>query len=158
MTIRKARPKDREIIRHLHQAVFDYEAVHGDPYQDTAFPNTDVAQQFYDWVVTQTNGHLGYVFEEEGTVKGYVSLRVQHPDEYNYRKGLCILQLQTMAVAEQYRDQGIGRQLVEHAKAVAKDLGFSHMRVVALAQNDRARHLYRDCGFHEQEIIHEVVV
>lgn len=102
------------------------------------------------------NGHFGYVYEEEGVIKGYMSLRVQNPDEYNYRKNLSILQLQTIAVDEQYRGHGVGRQLLNHAKEVAKELGFSHLRVVALAKNDRARHLYRDCGFHEQEIIHEI--
>jgi ribosomal protein S18 acetylase RimI-like enzyme len=156
--IRKAEPRDRDVIQALHQSVIDFEKDECDSYQDQQFPETDAAQNFYDFVVTEQNGHFGYVFEEDGIVKGYVSLRVQNPLEYNYRKGLSILQLQTMSVDEKFRGQGIGRQLVNHAKIVARDLGFSHMRVVALAQNDRARHLYRECGFYEQEIIHEVEV
>ena len=158
MTIRKAEPKDRDIIQALHQSVFDFEKEVGDAYQDTAFPQTAIAQEFYNAIVHELNGHFGYVFEEDGVVKGYVSLRVQNPSEYSHRKGLSILQLQTISVDELFRGQGIGRQLVNHAKQMAKDLGFSHMRVVALAKNDRARHLYRECGFHEQEIIHEVEV
>ncbi len=156
--IRKAEPKDRQVIQALHQSVIDFEKDECDPYQDQQFPETDAAQNFYDFVVNEQNGHFGYVFEEEGVVKGYVSLRVQNPAEYNYRKGLSILQLQTMGVDEHCRGQGIGRQLVNHTKQVAKDLGFSHLRVVALAKNDRARYLYRNCGFHEQEIVHEVEV
>jgi ribosomal protein S18 acetylase RimI-like enzyme len=156
--IRKAEPKDRGDIQRLHQSVFDYEFEYADPYQDTDFPNYDIAQFFYDNIVNEMNGHFGYVFDEERIIKGYVSLRVQNPTEYNHRKNLSILQLQTIGVDESYRGQGIGRQLVNHAKQVAKDLGFSHMRVVALAKNDRARHLYKECGFHEQEIIHEVEV
>ncbi len=154
--IRKAEPKDREIIQKLNQQIFDFEFEICDPYEDIDFPSSDVGQKFFDDVVNEMNGHFGFVFEEDNIVKGYVSLRVQNPVEYNYRKGLSILQLQTMGVDEACRGQGIGRQLVAHVKHIAMDLGFSHLRVVALAKNDRARHLYKECGFHEQEIIHEV--
>jgi len=154
--IRKAEPKDKGAIQHLNQGIFDFEVVHCDPTENTNFPTSEIGQNFFDDVTYSLNGHFGYVFEDEDIVKGYVSLRVVTKYEYNHRKGISILQLQTLGVDERFRNEGIGRALVNHAKSVAKDLGFSHLKVVALAKNDRARHLYKECGFNEYEIHHEM--
>jgi ribosomal protein S18 acetylase RimI-like enzyme len=156
MPIRQAEPKDFDDIQRLYQTVLDFEHENGDQFQDKNFPNSDTANKFYANIVNAINGHIGYVFEEDSIVKGYVSLRVQDPSEYVHRKNISILQLQTMGVDERYRNQGIGKRLVEYSKQVAKDMGFTHFRVVSLAENSRARHLYKQCGFHEQEIIHEM--
>jgi len=156
MPIRKTQPKDRGNIQSLYQDMLHYEVTNGDALIDVGFPLSDTGQKFFDDIVNAQNGHFGYVFEDEGMIKGYVSLRVQDPCEYVHRKNISILQLQTLSVDKQYQGQGIGQQLIEYAKTIAKELGFSHLRVVALAENKHARHVYKACGFHEQEIVHEV--
>jgi|GEM_PF-2913084 len=156
MIIRQAEPKDKIYIQSLNQEIFDYEVDNGDDLIDVTFPSSDQGQQFFNDIVNGQNGHFGYVFEDENIIKGYVSLRVQNPLEYVHRKGLAILQLQTLGVDKNYRGQGIAKHLINHAKTVAKELGFSHLRAVALAGNTHARHVYKTCGFHEQEIVHEV--
>lgn len=154
--IRKANPTDFNDIQILNQGVFDFEKETSDPYTNTSFPSSDIGQQFYSDIVNEKGGHFGYVYEEDGIIKGYASLRVQNKNEYIHRKDVAILQLQTLGIDEQYRNQGIGKDLIEHSKQVAKDLGFSHLHVVATANNAHARHVYISCGFKEFEIVHEV--
>ena len=156
--IRKATPDDFDDIQRLNQGVFDFEKETSDPYTDTSFPSSAVGQQFYSDIVNEKGGHFGYVYEEDDIVKGYMSLRVQNPSEYVHRRDIAVLQLQTLGVDAQYRNQSIGKQLVEYAKHVAKDLGFSHLQVIATAANANARHVYTSCGFKEFEIVHEVEV
>ena len=156
MAIRKAERKDKASIQSLYQDMLHYECEKGDALIDIDFPLSDTGQKFFDDIVNAHNGHFGYVFEDAGMIKGYVSLRVQDPMEYVHRKDISILQLQTLSVDKKYQGQGIGRQLIEYTKTIAKELGFSHLRVVALAGNEYARYVYQSCGFHEQEIVHEV--
>ncbi len=156
MPIRQAEPRDFDDIQRLNQQIFDFEVNNGDSFEDINYPRSESGQNFFNNIVNAINGHIGYVFEDDGLIKGYVSLRVQDPSEYVHRRNIAILQLQTMGVDEKYRNQGIGKQLIENAKQTAKNMGFTHFRVVALAGNSRARHLYKQCGFHEQEIIHEM--
>jgi ribosomal protein S18 acetylase RimI-like enzyme len=154
--IRKATPTDFDDIQRLNQEVFDFEKETSDPHTDTSFPTSDIGQQFYSDIVNEKGGHFGYVYEEDDVIKGYVSLRVQNPNEYIHRTDVAILQLQTLGIDTKYRNQGIGKQLIEHVKQVAKDLGFSHLHVVATANNAHARHVYTSCGFKEFEIVHEM--
>lgn len=154
--IRKATQTDFDDIQRLNQEVFDFEKETSDSHTDTSFPTSDVGQQFYSDIVNEKGGHFGYVYEDNNIVKGYVSLRVQNQNEYIHRTDVAILQLQTLGVDAQYRNQGIGKKLVEYSKQVAKDLGFSHLHVVATANNAHARHVYTSCGFKEFEIVHEV--
>lgn len=156
MSIRDAEPKDRDDIERLNQEIFNYEVENCDPTEDINFPQTDVGQNFFNDIVNKTNGHFGYVFDDNNIIKGYVSLRVVTEEEYNHRQGISLLQLQTLGIDENFRNQKIGSALVSHAKAVAKELGFSHLKVASLAKNTHARHLYKKCGFEELEIHHEI--
>ena len=111
---------------------------------------------FISIFVNEKGGHFGYVYEEDDVIKGYASLRVQNQNEYIHRTNVVILQLQTLGIDAKYRNQGIGKDLIEHSKQVAKELGFSHLHVVATANNTHARHVYTSCGFTEFEIVHEI--
>lgn len=156
--IRKAIQSDFDDIQRLNQEVFDFEKETSDPHTDTSFPTSDIGQQFYSDIVNEKGGHFGYVYEEESIIKGYVSLRVQNQNEYIHRRDVTVLQLQTLGIDEKYRNQGIGKELVQYSKKIAKYLGFSHLHVVARVDNTHARHVYTSCGFKEFEIVHEVEV
>jgi ribosomal protein S18 acetylase RimI-like enzyme len=54
-----------------------------------------------------------------------------------------------LAVDAEYRGQGIGRQLIEHALAYFRSLGLPYARIETLEQNPIGQKLYPDLGFQE---------
>ncbi len=54
-----------------------------------------------------------------------------------------------LAVDAEFRGQGIGRQLIDHALAHFRSLGLSHARIETLAQNEVGKTLYPSMGFEE---------
>jgi ribosomal protein S18 acetylase RimI-like enzyme len=54
-----------------------------------------------------------------------------------------------IALAPEYRGQGLGRLLIEHALAHFRASGLTHAKIETLAQNAVGNHLYRELGFVE---------
>ena len=54
-----------------------------------------------------------------------------------------------IAIAPEFRGQGLGRLLIEHALAHFRASGLTHAKIETLAQNAVGNHLYRDLGFVE---------
>jgi ribosomal protein S18 acetylase RimI-like enzyme len=54
-----------------------------------------------------------------------------------------------LAVAASHRNQGLGRQLIEHAFAHFRAAGLTHAKIETLAQNAIGNHLYPSLGFVE---------
>ena len=68
------------------------------------------------------------------------------------------VELAVMGVLKEYHRNGIGRQLVEKAKAEAASLGYSFMQVKTVKMGvyedyDRTNRFYLACGFKEFEVI-----
>lgn len=57
-----------------------------------------------------------------------------------------------VAVAEAFRGQGIGRDLIYSADTIASVMGFKEINVVSQLQNKGACKLYEKCGFHVESI------
>jgi ribosomal protein S18 acetylase RimI-like enzyme len=86
-------------------------------------------------------GHHLLVAYEDGTAVGFVSgVEVTHPD-----KGTEMF-LYELAVDEPYRRRGVGRALVEHLAAVAREAGCYGMWVVTDHDNEAARATYEGTG------------
>jgi ribosomal protein S18 acetylase RimI-like enzyme len=54
-----------------------------------------------------------------------------------------------IAIAPEFRGQGLGRLLIQHALAHFRASGLTHAKIETLAQNSVGNHLYRDLGFVE---------
>ncbi|MBO4783838.1 MAG: GNAT family N-acetyltransferase [Lachnospiraceae bacterium] len=78
-----------------------------------------------------------YVYEEDGELYGYYSLRIMENNE-------C--ELNNLAVLPEYRHKGIGRQLLEHAYSVAKSKGCQVMNIGIVEENKKLRKWYEDNG------------
>ncbi len=71
--------------------------------------------------------------------------------------GNATVELAVMGVLKDYHRNGIGRQLVERAKEVAKSEGYEFMQVKTVKMGmyedyDRTNLFYIDCGFKELEV------
>ena len=54
-----------------------------------------------------------------------------------------------VAVEANYRGQGLGRSLIEHALQHFRDSGLTHAKIETLEQNEVGQHLYTSLGFRE---------
>lgn len=71
--------------------------------------------------------------------------------------GKATVELAVMGVLKDHHRSGIGRQLVERAKEVARSQGYEFMQVKTVKMGvyddyDKTNHFYISCGFKELEV------
>ena len=89
--------------------------------------------------------------KEDGKYVGFLCLK---------ETGKDTIELSVMGVLKDHHKHGIGRALVEEAKKVAKDEGYSFMQVKTVKMGvyedyDRTNLFYLACGFKEFEVIED---
>jgi ribosomal protein S18 acetylase RimI-like enzyme len=82
-----------------------------------------------------------FVAEAQGRIVGYITTRVDH----DAGKG----RIPNLAVAAEFRGQGLGRQLIERALDYFRAEGLEYAVIETMAQNAVGHHLYSACGFAE---------
>ncbi len=123
MDIRELRPGDDRLVAAASQ-LFDGPA------------RPDATARF----LAEAGHHLLIAYEDERAV-GFVSaVEVTHPD-----KGTEMF-LYELAVDEPFRRRGIGRALVEHLGALAREAGCDGMWVITDHDNEAARATYEGTG------------
>ena len=71
--------------------------------------------------------------------------------------GKATVEIAVMGVLKEYHRKGIGRQLVERGKEIAKAKGYEFMQVKTVKMGvyedyDNTNHFYISCGFKELEV------
>ena len=96
-----------------------------------------------------------FVAKIEEQIVGYILLfsREGKKNGYKYRKELDI---DAMGIDEVYRNQGIGRELLEYVKKYAKDNNYTDLRLTVNEENENARHLYEQLGFRIKNIAYSM--
>ena len=93
-----------------------------------------------------------FVLEVDNVVVGFVGVltRVlpEEPDEDQAE----FAYISDLVVLPSYRRQGLGRTLLQHAEAFARDRGAKVLRVGVLIRNRVARELYRKMGFTDYQV------
>jgi ribosomal protein S18 acetylase RimI-like enzyme len=82
-----------------------------------------------------------FVAEAQGAVAGYITTLVDR----DAGKG----RIPNLAVAAEFRSQGLGRQLIEYALDYFRRQGLAYAMIETMAQNPAGQHLYQACGFVE---------
>ncbi|MDD3057002.1 MAG: GNAT family N-acetyltransferase [Sphaerochaeta sp.] len=88
-----------------------------------------------------------YCFEDE--VVGFLSLVFYR--SFFHKKGTALVN--ELVVQKTLRNQRIGKALIEHAMAVARELGFDEIEVGVMKENTRALAFYRHNGFDEEYLL-----
>lgn len=79
-----------------------------------------------------------YVYLEDGVIIEYYSLLIQDNNE-------C--ELNNVCVLPEYRYKGIGEKILEHAFAIAKELGCTKMNIGIVEENEILKNWYVSYGF-----------
>src|SRR3989344_1217267 len=91
-----------------------------------------------DFVIRQIHDKEYFLAEEHGMVLGIISLR----------HGKNKIHMETLAVAEKFRRQGVGAKLVEFAKQVARERNFAILHAYSF-QEYGAGTFYAKQGFRQ---------
>jgi len=82
-----------------------------------------------------------FVAEHEGKIVGYITTWQD--------RAAGIGHIPNLAIDASFRNQGLGRQLIEHALVHFRVSGLTHAKIETLAQNAIGNHLYPSLGFVE---------
>ena len=87
-----------------------------------------------------------YVAKKDGAVIGFVLIRMRVSEGIGKitRKTLCIDQV---CVDEPLRNRGIGSQMMEEVRILARAFGCTDLQLGVYPQNDAAVSFYQKCGF-----------
>ena len=87
-----------------------------------------------------------YVARIDGTIVGYVLLKTRNYDWPGVVKRKVMI-VDEICVEELCRGNGIGKQIMAEARALAKAFGCTDMQLGVYPQNDDAVAFYQKCGF-----------
>jgi ribosomal protein S18 acetylase RimI-like enzyme len=82
-----------------------------------------------------------FVAEHEGQIVGYITTWQDREAGIGH--------IPNLAIDAAFRNQGLGRQLIEHALEYFRHCGLTHAKIETLAQNAVGNHLYPSLGFVE---------
>ncbi len=136
-----ARESDWEAVRRLSVQIHDLHAAwRPDIYYSCEEPYPQ------DKFREDIQKRMVYVAKAGKFVVGYVVLSVLHKDGPGVVKKKQ-LRLDSICVDEALQGQGIGKAMVEDARALAKAFGCSEMILGVHPENDGAVAFYQKCGF-----------
>ena len=142
---RHAEPKDRDailaVVAHARAAI---RALGIDQWQD-GYPEPEVIE-------ADAAGGIGYVFEAEGRIAGYLALADAPEPVYADIEGawLCggpYLTVHRMCIDDGFRGTGLSREMFAFAEESALERGFASVRVDTHRGNVVMQKLLGKCGF-----------
>jgi ribosomal protein S18 acetylase RimI-like enzyme len=131
MTIREAKSADIQAINHLNTDALQHE-----------YPLKE-AEERLNAILSSPSNQL-FVKEIDGQVVGYIQL-----SEYICTYGPVLMNVLGLAVDEAFRQQGIGKALLEHGEQWAQENGAQGVRLNSGIERSEAHKFYRREGYEE---------
>ena len=96
---------------------------------------------------------ISLIAERGGEILGYAKLIVRDVPRSRAYPARSVLVLQTISVRAEARRQGIGRAIIERARAIAREHGVGTLQVPVLGFNTEALAFYRSLGFEDEFVL-----
>ncbi len=149
MRIRKAAIEDTEQLKPLFAGSLRNMArlqprQYREAEQDVEYIQAGILGEDSDVLVAEKDGHiigLASVF----------SVTVE-PKPYRIQQTCC--ELDTVFVQEAYRNQGVGKALLDAARQWAGERGCDSLQLMTLGENEAARRFYQREGMREHRVIY----
>ena len=87
-----------------------------------------------------------YVAKLNGAVAGFCWLKMRKSEDIG-RIPRKIMEIHQFCVDEDFRNHGIGTQMMEEVRVLARAFGCTDMQLGVYPQNDEAVSFYQKCGF-----------
>lgn len=141
-----ARPLDRKVVNALAAEVHAmHVAWRPDIYQ--------MAEELYpeERFTAAVKARELYVARLGGVVVGYAAVKIRDFD-WSGMVRRRVMFLDEICVEQSARNQGIGREMMEEIRILAKAFGCTDLQLNVNAHNDHAVGFYQKCGFMIQSI------
>lgn len=135
--------EDVQRVNELYFALFKLTSETEPYYHKPTYQNED----FLKSVVDQHNGFVGYVYEKDDLIIGFVIAQLQASPPYECFKQLNAVYLMDIVVDEHYRGHGIGAKLMNKVKDWGLQNEVDYLELSVLAKNEKAYQLYLREGF-----------
>lgn len=90
-----------------------------------------------------------FFLEQDGERKGLITIKI---DNRPSREKGKLLEIINLYVKDEYRSQGLGTEMIEHAKELAREKDCDFIRTSAEWKNNGARSFYEKNGFEEKQV------
>jgi len=148
MSVKVAKLADLPKILELSLKLFEYERRWGRTF-NLDWTYSSVGKNYFRKRIK--DGEV-FIAEANGRIVGYLAC---HAFRYPFRSTNPIFELENMYVEEEFRNAGIGRDLVTSYKQLAKQKGVGRLQVVVIFQNAEAIKFYKKMGLTEFNIVLE---
>ncbi|HVT01348.1 MAG TPA: GNAT family N-acetyltransferase [Patescibacteria group bacterium] len=142
LTIRKTTKDDiskvMPLIEKLNLSDFPY-----DEQVNVKWGETEKGKEYYYKKIDGTKG-VCFLAEIDNEPIGYVMGEIEEADGY---RTIRVVELSNIYVKEQFRNQGIGKKLVDAFLDWGKEIGAQKASVSAFTQNAKAMQFYEHEGF-----------
>lgn len=153
--IRLAEKRDiPRLIALLHQV----NMVHAELRPDLFKPyTTKYNEQQLEALLTDTANPI-FVLDDGTTVLGYAFCMVTEVKNHLLLQDAKTLYIDDICVDEKARGQHVGKQLYEHVRAYAKEIGCHNITLNVWAGNEPAQRFYENMGMLPQKTTMEVIL
>jgi len=141
-----ARPEDREVVNAL---ALEVHAMHV-AWRPDIYKMTEELYPEERFTAAVKAREL-YVAKLGGLVVGYVSVKIRDFD-WDGMVRRKVMFVDELCVEQSVRNQGIGREMMEEVRVLARAFGCTDLQLNVNAYNDPAVGFYQKCGFMIQNI------
>lgn len=146
ITIRKANIDDLECIQKLNSKLFEKEYREFDDSLKVSWPFEKEGENYFRDVI---DNHYTIVAIVNENVVGYLAGSLNIQNSYNTTS---IAELDNMFIEEEYRNQGIGKSLIQNFIEYCNKNNIDEIKVTASFKNKNAIQFYIRNGFEEFEL------
>ncbi len=109
-------------------------------------PNHDEIKEFFRDILKDKNREI-LICHDEGRPVGYISLQIGGHEEHPFCYAQKWIYIDQVAVKKKFRGKGIGKKLIDAAKAFAKQHQINRMILDVWSVNENAKVFFRKQGF-----------
>ena len=145
--IRKATLVDIDDIVALNHALFQEDAGQRDPFTNLNCPK-EHGKTYFSQLLAQDNS-ICFLAEDDGEIIGYL---IGYLKSKGQLRPIQLTELESMFVQSEFRDQGIGSELVNRFQKWSQERGADRIFVTAYMASEKAVRFYRRLGFKPESL------
>lgn len=152
MSIRKANIND---VNGINALLYQVQDVHANGRPDIFIKGTKKFKDEELIEILNGNDLFFYVYEANKKILGYICIKIIIESESFSKYARKELYIEDLCVDENYRHQGIAKELYDYIIELAKKEGCSHITLNVWELNKNAKEFYRKMGMNPLKTIME---
>ena len=115
------------------------------------FPHSSYEEEFeFHQKALKSEKEFGFLYKKDDKYIGFMNLSIRH-DYVNGTDVSPVVFIEAIYVLEEYRQSGVGLELVSHAEDFAKQREITQIASDCLVDNNLSEVFHKSCGFAEVE-------